>query len=301
MKEIDDIIAASGEEIPDTPEEDEEGVSWTLEENTAVKKIDRHAFLYRETMVPQMLWEFFAVADLEPGRKKRIVLWHGNTCYDAFIEKTVHTAPRTRMIWGPPLGAMLHREYPQWLAFFRKHREDAGNAPSLRFTRGAEPGHYDIGLEGVRPHEAPAGFSMPVKPGEAIDHKTLQAIFRCGPQGSMRWSAAAESLVLIADHTKPACTDEWTGKIFHFTGRGATGGGRPVPQNKILAASRETGTGLYLFEVFSAGQYVYMGEAELMADPYRSRQPDTTNTPQDVWVYPLQLRSHKSPPPVKKG
>jgi hypothetical protein len=300
MEEIDEIIAATERDTPGIPEE-EGGFSWTLEHDAAIKKTDRQAFLYRETDLPPAIREFFGVEGLEPGRKQRIVLWHGNTSYDAFIEKTVHTPPRIRMIWKPGLAAVLHREYPRWLAFFKKNREESPDTPALQFTRRPEPGHYNIALEGVRPEAVPAAFVMPAKPGESIDHDTLRAIFRCGPQGSIRWSPATNSLVLIADHTKPACMDKWTGKVFHFTGMGAIGEGHTFPQNKILASAKENGAGLYLFEVFAEGQYRYMGETELMADPYRSRQPDSEKTLQDVWVYPLQLKSHKSPPLPKKS
>ena len=58
--------------------------------------------------------------------------------------------------------------------------------------------------------------------------------------------------------------------------------------------------GLYLFEVFAEGQYTYIGEVEVMDNPYRSRQMDSGKVMRDVWVFPLQLRSHKNPPLLKR-
>jgi len=300
MEEIDEIIAAS-EENPEIPDEEENEYSWTLEDGAAVKQTDRHTFLYRETIVPQRIREYFGVADLEPGKKKKISLWHGDRRFDAFIEKTVHRAPRVRMIWKPDFASVLQKEYPQWLEFFKKSRAETGDTPWIRFTKRAEPDHYTLALEGVTPQEPVSDFNVPLSPGDTVDNDTLHAIFRCSLLGPMRRSAATGSLVLISDHARPGCEDKWIGKVFHFTGMGTVGEQGPeTRQNRTLAGSRENGVRLFLFEVFYEGSYVYLGEVELMDSPYRSRQVDSENNVRDVPVFPLQLKSHRNPPLIKQ-
>lgn len=301
MQEIDDIITASGDEAPAVPDEEENESSWTLEDGGALKQTDRHTFLYRETVIPPALWEYFGVGDLAPGRKQHIVLRYGNSRFDAFIEKTMHTVPRIRMIWKQDFFAVLQKEYPQWLEYFQKSREESGDTPSIRFIKQADPGHYAVELEGVVPQEASGDFVVPLSPGDTIDNNTLHAIFQCSLLGPMRRSRTTNSLVLVSDHTQPGNTDQWIGKVFHFTGMGVVGDQGPgARQNKTLADSPGNGTALFLFEVFQEGCYVYIGEAELLDRPYRSRQVDSEKRPRDVLVFPLQLKSHKNPPIIQQ-
>ena len=301
MEEIEDIIASSEVDSPDIPDEDENEFTWTVEDGAAIKKTDRPVFLYRETVIPQEARKFFSVEDLEPGRKRRIVLWHNDRRFDAFIEKTVHASPKTRMMWKPDFAAVLRKEYPQWLEFFKKSRAESGDTPSLQFTRRREPDTYDIGLEGATPQGSVSEFEVPLKSGDVIDNDTLKAVFRCSPQGSMRRSLTTNSLVLISDHTKSAYEDKWIGKIFHYTGMGLTGEqSLSFQQNRTLVESKETGVRLYLFEVFEEGRYVYIGEAVLADSPYRSRQPDSEKNLRDVWIFPLKLKGRNYPPLLKK-
>jgi 5-methylcytosine-specific restriction protein A len=302
MYEIEEIIASSGDGAPDVPDDDDDDFSWTVEPGTAaIKKTDRPVFLYRETAVPQKVRTFFSIEDLEPGRKRRIVLWHGNTRFDAFIEKTVHASPRTRMLWKPDFAAVLRKEYPQWLEFFKKSRMESGDTPTLQFTRRHDPDHYGVAFVGAHLRGATADFEVPLKAGDSIDNDTLRAIFRCSPQGAMRRSPSTNSLVLISDHTKSAYEDKWIGKTFHYTGTGPVGEqSLSSPQNKALAGSPESGVRLFLFEVFEEGRYLYTGEAELADSPYRSRQPDSEKTVRDVWIFPLKLKGHTRPPLLKK-
>ncbi len=300
MYEIDDLPAAVIEE-EEGDGADESLLSWTLEDGSAIKQADRHVFLFREAVLPQDIREYFGVENLKPGQKKWIVLLHGNRRFDAFIEMTVHVAPKTRLMWKQDFAAVLQEEYPQWLEYFRKNRAESGDAPYIQFTRGSDASHYTVELEGVLPAKPGGTFDVPFEAGDVVDNESLRAVFRCSLQGSMRWSAGTGSLVLIADHTETGNEDKWIGKVFHFTGMGTVGEDGPVSrQNKTLAAAKETGTRLFLFEVFFPGQFTYIGEVELMDNPYRSRQMDSGRQMRDVLVYPLELKGHRNPPLVKR-
>jgi 5-methylcytosine-specific restriction protein A len=303
MVEIEEISISSDNDESDVSDEDIHAFSWTIESGTtAVKKTDRSVFLYRETVIPQKIRDFFSIENLQSGAKRHIVLWYGNSRFDAFIEKTVHDSPRTRMLWKPDFAAMLRKEYPQWLDFFKKSRIESDDTPSIRFTQRKEADHYDVEFEGFPLHGTiPTEFSVPIKPGDTIDNDTLRAIFKCSSQGGMRRSLRTNSLVLISDHTKSAYEDKWIGKIFHYTGMGLIGEqSLSFHQNKTLVESKENGVNLYLFEVFEEGHYLYIGEVELVDNPYRSRQPDSEKNIRDVYIFPLKLKGRKHPPLLKK-
>jgi 5-methylcytosine-specific restriction protein A len=163
------------------------------------------------------------------------------------------------------------------------------------------PDAYDIAFDRIPFRDSAQDAEVPVRSGEVIDNERLREIFQCSSQGAMRRSLATNSVVLIADHTRPACDDKWIGKTFHFTGMGLTGEqGLSFNQNKTLCESNETGTRLFLFEVFEEGHFTYIGEVELSLNPYLSRQTDRENVTRDVTVFPLLLRGNAHPPIPKK-
>jgi 5-methylcytosine-specific restriction enzyme A len=298
MEEIEDIIASAGEDSPDIfNEEDLSSDSWTTGDGTAaVKRTDRHVFLYRETVLPENVQEFFSLADLQPGEKKKVILWHAGHRFDAFIEKTLHDPPLTRLRWNQEFAALVRTTWPAWFDRFKKSRSESGGTPSLSFIRRQVPDEYDVWLEGAPEETAATDVPVPVRPGDVIDNNTLMAIFRCSSQGAMRRSPGTNSLVLVSDHTRPACEDRWIGRTFHFTGRELSGEpGFSFNQNKTLFESHENGTCLFLFEVFSEGAYTYAGEVELAENPYLSRQADSQKTLRDVTVFPLKRRDNNHP------
>ncbi|MGB9175316.1 MAG: HNH endonuclease signature motif containing protein [Methanoregula sp.] len=303
MEEIEDSIASAEEDSPDIPEDEDSSFdSWTTGNGTAVvKKTDRHVFLYRETVLPEKVQEFFSVAGLQPGKKRKIVLWHTNHRFDAFIEKTLHDPPVTRLRWNQEFAMLLRTTWPGWFELFKKSRSGSSDTPSLSLSRRQVPDEYEVGLEGAPEETAATDVPVPVRPGDVIDNDTLMAIFRCSSQGAMRRSPGTNSLVLVSDHTRPACEDRWIGKTFHFTGRELSGEpGFSFNQNRALFESSENGTRLFLFEVFSEGAYTYTGDVELAENPYLSRQADREKTMRDVTVFPLKRReNNRSPLPEK--
>lgn len=303
MEEIEDIIASAEEDFGDVPDDEDFGEdTWTTEDETCVvKRTDRHVFLYRETVLPGKIQAFFSLADLMPGKKRKIVLWQDNHRFDAFIEKTRHDPPVTRLRWMQDFASLLQKTYPEWSDFFKKSRDESGDTPFLFYTRRPVPDEYDVAFDKVPSPNSAADAEVPVRQGDVIDNERLREIFKCSSQGAVRRSLKTNCLVLIADHTRPACDDKWIGKTFHFTGMGLSGEqGLSFNQNKALCDSNENGTRLFLFEVYEAGNYMYVGEVELALNPYLSRQTDSEKKTRDVTVFPLLLRGNAHPPLRKK-
>ncbi len=290
--------------VPPSPEEEAFGedfhsLSWSAEPGPVViKKTDRPFFLFRETIIPEKIREFFEIGDLQPGKKRAIVFWLGEQRFDAFIEKTSHLSPQTRMMWKADFAAVLHAAYPTWLEFFKTNRGESGDTPSLYITRRHNSHHYDVAFEDAPvPGAVPAEFSVPLKPGDTLDNDTLRAIFHCGPEGIMRHSPKTGSLVIVSDHTRSPYEDAWVNNFFHYTGRGLGGKqGISLRENKMLVEAKTHGVRLCLFEVFEAGHYVYMGEVEPSDKPFLSRQSDSGKNIREVCIFPLKLVGHKRPP-----
>jgi 5-methylcytosine-specific restriction protein A len=134
-------------------------------------------------------------------------------------------------------------------------------------------------------------------PGTIIDNDRLTRIFKCSPQGGMRRSHATNALVLISDHTKAIYDDRWIADTFHYTGMGLQGDQRlEFSQNKTLYESRANGVELFLFEVFTPREYVFIGPVSLAGEPYREQQPDSNNAIRNVWVFPLKLSQADATP-----
>ena len=304
MEEIEDIIASAEAEAGDLPDDEAPGEdTWTADDETCVvKRTDRHVFLFRETVLPEKVHAFFLPEGLEPGKKRKIVLWLENRRFDAFIERTLHDPPLTRMRWSADFASLLQKTYPEWYEYFRKSREEAEDTPVLFFTSRQESAEYNVAFDRALSKDALAEEGTALKKGEVITNERLREIFKCSSQGAMRRSLKTDSIVLVSDHTRPGCDDKWIGRTFHFTGVGLMGEqGLSFNQNKALCDADEKGTSIHLFEIFNNGQYTYVGEVGFADNPYLSRQADSTKNVRDVTVFPLMIRDKTRPRPIKKG
>jgi 5-methylcytosine-specific restriction enzyme A len=127
-------------------------------------------------------------------------------------------------------------------------------------------------------------------PDITIDNKQLIRIFKCSPQGGMRRSHSTNTLVLISNHTKATYDDRWIWDTFHYTGMGLQGDqSLEFSQNRTLYESNTNGVELFLFEVFTPKEYVFIGEVFLAGAPYQEPQSDTNQTIRNVWIFPLKL------------
>jgi 5-methylcytosine-specific restriction protein A len=69
-------------------------------------------------------------------------------------------------------------------------------------------------------------------------------------------------------------------------------------QNRTLNESRTNGVDVFLFEVFTTKQYTFMGQVDLVGDPYQERQADDQGSIRNVWMFPLKVRDGKPTVPV---
>jgi hypothetical protein len=72
MEEIEDIIASAEEDAGDLADDEDPGEdTWTLQDETCVvKRMDRHVFLYRETVLPEKIQAFFFGCGPAAGKEK---------------------------------------------------------------------------------------------------------------------------------------------------------------------------------------------------------------------------------------
>ena len=129
--------------------------------------------------------------------------------------------------------------------------------------------------------------------GEVVDNARLCEVFQCGPQGGMRRSLKTNTLTLISNHIKSIYNDRWLDGVFHYTGMGTLGNQTLSAQNKTVFESRNNGVEMHLFEVFKIKEYTYQGVVRLVGDPYKEKQPDSSGSIRDVWVFPLETINEK--------
>ena len=136
-------------------------------------------------------------------------------------------------------------------------------------------------------------FETGLKPGVQIDNRKLTEIFKCSTQGGMRRSHRTDSLVLVSDHTRGIYDDRWVSNdILHYTGIGLDGDQNiNFAKNKTLAESKKNGVGIYLFEVYEKGKYLFRGQIMLHSRPYQTLQPDRHNRLRKVWMFPLKIKN----------
>ena len=56
-------------------------------------------------------------------------------------------------------------------------------------------------------------FDPSLSPNQSITNKKMQDIFKCAKQGGMRRSHQTNTLVVIADHTRPLYKDRWDNNV----------------------------------------------------------------------------------------
>ena len=276
--------------------------SWTiLPHNSALKKTDRSVFIHHGTGIPKKIRDFFQITDLSPGEKRSITLWYENKKYDATLEMTVLDSPRTRLIWKNDFTALLQKKFPKWYEFFKNGEKFSEDTPSIKFQKGLRINEFDVEFFDETVNSPYSNFTRSIQPGDTLTNKDLMQHFKCSPQCGMRRAHRTKSLVLVSDHTKAFYEDRWIDDVFHYTGMGLTGNQiLSFQQNKTLANSKKIDISVFLFEVFEEGNYVFIGEVELVGDPYLEKQPDINDNIREVYVFPLKLKEIQRTPAIKK-
>lgn len=106
----------------------------------------------------------------------------------------------------------------------------------------------------------------------------------------MRRSHRANTLILVADHTRALYDDKRDGDSLLYTGMGRLGNQSVTfMQNKTLSESPESGIEIHLFEVQKKREYTYRGKVFLAEKLYTELQRDEKRMERSVWIFPLQL------------
>lgn len=137
---------------------------------------------------------------------------------------------------------------------------------------------------------------------EGISNARLCEIFKVANMGGMRYSKTYHVLVIISNHylkrSNPEYNpfdDEWINNVFYYTGEGSVGDQGPVPKKQNKRLYQQNYAACYLFEVFNAGEYNYIGRVDLESEPlYGSQhrkgiQPDKNGNYRRVFIFPLKL------------
>lgn len=124
--------------------------SWTIQdENTAIKTLDKSAFLHRGTGLPVEIRSFFIDGAMASGEKRDVVLLCNGKEYAAHIEMDHQDSPRTRLFWNADFMNMLKTTYPAHHQQYEAGTLDGSSGLLMRFERLNEFSKYRIILAGT--------------------------------------------------------------------------------------------------------------------------------------------------------
>jgi len=66
-------------------------------------------------------------------------------------------------------------------------------------------------------------MSIDLTKGKILNNREICDLFKCGPQGGMRYSTKTNTLVLVSNHINSVYQDQWIGDTFYYTGMGLSG------------------------------------------------------------------------------
>lgn len=139
-------------------------------------------------------------------------------------------------------------------------------------------------------------------PGTVLTNNEIAKHFSVGVMGGMRRNTREKLLVLISDPFKGIYQDRWEGDVLHYTGMGPTGDQiLSYSQNRTLSESRENQLIVHLLESREHFKYTYLGQVDLVGDPYREDQVDEQGQIRKVWMFPIRLKQPELVPlPTKE-
>lgn len=115
--------------------------SWTVDDGTASKTLDKSAFLYGGTGIPRAVVPFFVGKEQVNLTRKDIVLCHSAQEHEAIVSRLATN--RTRLLWDRSFALLLRSIFPRHYDVFK-----AGGVPAseglLRITESADSTRFDV-------------------------------------------------------------------------------------------------------------------------------------------------------------
>lgn len=132
--------------------------------------------------------------------------------------------------------------------------------------------------------------------GQVLNNQEIVDLFKCSPQGGMRYSKRTDTLVIVSNHIKSVYGDRWEENVLHYTGMGQVGNqSKSFRSNFHLSNSKNSDISIFLFEVFKTAEYTFQGQVELIDKPYQEKQIDVEGEERLVWMFPLVLLDRSKP------
>lgn len=126
-----------------------ESYSWTVLNNqVAIKKLDKSAFHHNGTGIPVDIRSFFNIDGLTKGESKSSILIFNGKMYQGVFRSKRDSAPnaRTQLHWHSDFASVLQSELPKWYDLFRNDSAEIDNTPELRFSRTEKDNEYLISI-----------------------------------------------------------------------------------------------------------------------------------------------------------
>lgn len=123
--------------------------SWTIENSdSAIKSLDKSAFLHKGTAIPVDIRPFFMEEQLKSGQKIPLKLLVGDDFFEAHIEMDTQESARARMFWHSDFSNRLKTLFPHHYQMFKDDLKDSASELFMRFSRIDGYKVYEVSFSG---------------------------------------------------------------------------------------------------------------------------------------------------------
>jgi len=123
--------------------------SWTiLDSNTAVKSLDKSAFLHGGTGIPTEIRGFFDIENMKSGERTSVSLNYNSKVFDAHFEMGSQDTPRSRLFWSSEFSKELRNLFPQHYTHYTEDKKSGISELLLSFEKRDGVHQYSLSFSG---------------------------------------------------------------------------------------------------------------------------------------------------------
>lgn len=119
--------------------------SWILiNNNIAVKEMDKSSFLHHGTGIPIDIRSFFSCDGMSSGERIQVSINYSNEKFNSTLEMDKQKNPRTRLLWKADLSNKIKEHFPSHFESFVNGREEIQEPLIMRFERTSDDQTFNV-------------------------------------------------------------------------------------------------------------------------------------------------------------
>lgn len=128
---------------------------------------------------------------------------------------------------------------------------------------------------------------------KVYSNQDIMAFFKVANSGGIRISTKKNCILLFMNQFKKSnipYEDNWgSDNIIHYSGQGKEGDQLLTRNNKALANVNDSNKKIYVFESYKPREHTFLGEANLVSQPYQVELDDGKGNMRKVYKFPIRL------------